>query len=110
ADRWQILVEIYEALVRAEPRDAESVDNLVRAHFTLVRLEPHRYASYHRLFEVYVAKRELDKAFCVARTLVFVKQANAQEAALFNRYPQPEFRKIRQRLGEELLRRSVFHA
>src|SRR5690606_18422568 len=27
-----------------------------------------------------------------------------------NRYPQPEFRKIRQRLGEELLQRCVFHA
>ncbi|HEY8377226.1 MAG TPA: tetratricopeptide repeat protein [Nannocystis sp.] len=106
-DRWQILIELYEALVRAEPR--EFVDSLVRAHFTMVRLDPSRYGSYHRLFEIYVAKRELDKAFCVARTLVFLKQANAQESALYGRYPQPEFRKIRQRLGEEVLRRCVFH-
>lgn len=108
ADRWQILVELYEALVRNNSR--EFVDNLIRAHFTLVRLEPHRYASYHRLFEIYVAKRELDKAFCVARTLVFVKQANPQETTLYNRYPQPEHRRIKQRLGEDLLRRCVFHA
>lgn len=108
ADRWQILVELYEALVRNNNR--EFVDDLIRAHFTLVRLEPHRYASYHRLFEIYVARRELDKAFCVARTLVFVKQANAQETALYNRYPQPEFRRIKQRLAEELLRRCVLPA
>ncbi|MBZ5715135.1 serine/threonine-protein kinase [Nannocystis pusilla] len=108
ADRWQILVELYEALLRNNAR--EFTDNLIRAHYTLVRLEPHRYASYHRLFEIYVARRELDKAFCVARTLVFVKQANAQETTLYNRYPQPEFRRIKQRLGEDLLRRCVFHA
>lgn len=107
-DRWQILVELYEALVRTEPR--EFADSLIRVHFTMVRLEPSRYASYHRLFEIYVARRELDKAFCIARTLVFLKQANAQETALHGRYPQPEFRRIRQRLGEEVLRRCVFHA
>lgn len=107
ADRWQILIELYEALVRTDPR--EFVDSLVRAHFTAVRIEPHRYASYHRLFEIYVAKRELDKAFCVARTLVFLKQANAQETTLHSRYPQPEHRRIRQRLSEDVLRRCVFH-
>lgn len=107
ADRWQILVELYEALVRSDPR--EFADPLVRSHFTLIRIEPHRYTSYHRLFEIYVARRELDKAFCVARTLVFVKQANAQETTFYNRYPQPEFRKIRQRLAEDVLRRCVFH-
>ncbi|PCC68276.1 Serine/threonine protein kinase [Nannocystis exedens] len=109
ADRWQILVELYEALIRNN-NAREFTDPLVRAHFTLLRLEPHRYASYHRLFEIYVARRELDKAFCVARTLVFVKQANAQETTFYNRYPQPEFRRIKQRLGEDLLRRCVFHA
>lgn len=107
ADRYQILVELYEMLVRGDPR--AFTDSLVRTHFTLLRLEPHRYASYHRLFEVYLQRRELDKAFCVARTLVFLKQASAQESALYNRYPQPEFRKIRQRLGEDVLRRCVFH-
>lgn len=107
ADRWQMLVELYEALARTDAR--EFTDALVRAHFTLIRIEPHRYTSYHRLFEIYLGRRELDKAFCVARTLVFVKQANAQETALFNRYPQPEFRRIRQRLSEDVLRRCVFH-
>lgn len=106
-DRYLLLAELYEMLARGEPR--EFSEHLVRTHFTLLRLEPSRYASYHRLFEIYLARRELDKAFCVARTLVFLKQANQQEAALHGRYPQPEFRKIRQRLSEEVLRRSVFH-
>ncbi|MDC0716112.1 serine/threonine-protein kinase [Nannocystis bainbridge] len=108
-DRWQILVELYEALVRNN-NAREFGEPLIRAHFTLLRLEPHRYVSYHRLFDIYVARRELDKAFCVARTLVFLKQATAQETTLYHRYPQPEFRRIKQRLGEELLRRCVFHA
>ncbi len=106
-DRYQQLAELYEMLVRGDPR--EFTDALIRTHFTLVRLEPSRYTSYHRLFEIYLARRELDKAFCVARTLVFLKQANAQESALFGRYPQPEFRKIRQRLSEDVLRKCVFH-
>ncbi len=107
-DRYVLLAELYEMLLRVEPR--EFTESLIRTHFTLVRLEPYRYASYHRLFEIYLARRELDKAFCVARTLVFLKQANQQEATLHSRYPQPEFRKIRQRLGEDVLRRHVFHA
>ena len=106
-DRVQQLAELYEMLTRNDPR--EFTEALIRTHFMLVRLEPSRYTSYHRLFEIYLARREIDKAFCVARTLVFLKQANAQESALFGRYPQPEFRKIRQRLSEEVLRRSVFH-
>jgi hypothetical protein len=106
-DRYVQLVELYEMLVRGDPR--EFTEHLVRTHFTLLRLEPSRYASYHRLFEIYLARRELDKAFCVARALVFLKQANQQENALHARYPQPEFRKIRQRLSEDVLRRHVFH-
>lgn len=106
-DRYLLLAELYEMLVRSEPR--EFTDHLVRTHFTLLRLEPSRYASYHRLFDIYLARRELDKAFCVARTLVFLKQANQQETTLFNRYPQPEFRKIKQKLGEDVLRKHVFH-
>jgi tetratricopeptide (TPR) repeat protein/tRNA A-37 threonylcarbamoyl transferase component Bud32 len=107
-DRYTLLAELYEMLARGEPR--EFTDHLVRTHFTLLGLEPSRFASYHRLFEIYLARRELDKAFCVARTLVFLKQANQQETTLHGRYPQPEFRKIRQRLSEEVLRKSVFHA
>ena len=106
-DRYLLLAELYEMLVRQDPR--EFTDHLIRTHFTLLRLEPSRFASYHRLFDIYLAKRELDKAFCVARTLVFLKQANQQETALYSRYPQPEFRKIKQKLSEEVLRRHVFH-
>lgn len=107
-DRYLLLAELYEMLVRDDPR--EFTEHLVRTHFILLRLEPSRFASYHRLFDLYLARRELDKAFCVARTLVFLKQANAQETSLVNRYPQPEFRRIKQRLGEDVLRRHVFHA
>ena len=106
-DRYLLLAELYEMLARNDPR--EFTDPLIRTHFTLLRLDASRYASYHRLFEIYLARRELDKAFCVARTLVFLKQANPQENGLYARYPQPEFRKIKQRLSEEVLRRSVFH-
>jgi len=106
-DRYLLLAELYEMLVRDNPR--EFADHLVRTHFTLLRLEPSRYASYHRLFDIYLARRELDKAFCVARTLTFLKQASAQQTTLVNRYPQPEFRRIKQRLGEDVLRKHVFH-
>jgi hypothetical protein len=81
----------------------------VKEHQILIAQEPFRYVSYHALFNIYSKSKQVDKAFCVARTLVFLKQATPEEQAVYEKYNVGEFQQARQRLSEETLRRHVFH-
>ncbi|MCB9569168.1 MAG: tetratricopeptide repeat protein [Myxococcales bacterium] len=107
-DRHYMLAELYERLLQDHP--TEYVNQAVNQHQILIAREPFRYESYHALFNIYSRSQQVDKAFCVARTLAFLKQANNEETAIFNRYNTADFTQARQRLSEETLRRHVFPA
>ncbi|MBK8260921.1 MAG: tetratricopeptide repeat protein [Nannocystis sp.] len=107
-DRHYMLAELYERLLEEHPNDY--VAQAVEQHQILISREPFRYESYHALFKIYNRSQQMDKAFCVARTLVFLKQANKEEQAVYDRYQSPDFVQARQRLSEEVLRRHVFPA
>ncbi|HRI06204.1 MAG TPA: tetratricopeptide repeat protein [Nannocystaceae bacterium] len=107
-DRHYMLAELYERLLEDHPNDY--VNQAVEQHQILIAREPFRYESYHALFNIYNRSKQMDKAFCVARTLVFLKQAKPEEQAVFDRYNTAEFVQARQRLSEETLRRHVFPA
>ncbi|RMG99750.1 MAG: tetratricopeptide repeat protein [Deltaproteobacteria bacterium] len=106
-ERHIMLAELYETLMRDNP--AEFVDAAVRQHQVLIAHEPFRYASYHALFNIYQSAGQIDKAYCVAMVLNFLKKATPQEEAFFQQYHRQELVQARQRLGEEVLRRHVFH-
>jgi tetratricopeptide (TPR) repeat protein len=106
-ERHFLLAELYEALSVDNP--AEFAAQAVKEHQILIAQEPFRYLSYHALFNIYSKSKQIDKAFCVARTLAFLKQATPEEQALFEKYNVAEFQQARQRLSEETLRRHVFH-
>ncbi|HEY8379115.1 MAG TPA: tetratricopeptide repeat protein, partial [Nannocystis sp.] len=106
-ERHFLLAELYEALMQDNPQ--EYAGQAVKEHQILIAQEPYRYESYHALFNIYRRSSQLDKAFCVARTLVFLKQATPEEQQIYEKYYTPEFRQARQRLSEEVLRRNVFH-
>ena len=106
-ERHIMLAELYETLMRDNP--AEFVDSAVRQHQVLIAHEPFRYASYHALFNIYVSAGQIDKAYCVAMVLNFLKKANAQEEAFFQKHHRQDLVQARQRLGEDVLRRHVFH-
>ena len=106
--RQVMLCELLEALARGDW--ATYGERLIRCHNALIRLDPSHYASYHRLFEMYKAGGLHDKAFCVARTLVFLKQATADEQALFGRFPAASARRARGRIADDLIRRCVLPA
>ncbi|MCA9715810.1 MAG: hypothetical protein KC468_14120, partial [Myxococcales bacterium] len=105
-DRHFMLAELYETLI--EEGRQEFVQHAVREHGILLTREPYRFPSYHALFNIYSRSKQIDKAFCVARTLVFLKQATEAEQALYQQYNSDDFQQARQRLSEETLRRHVF--
>jgi hypothetical protein len=91
----------------AAPRAAKADGS--EAHRTWLAEEPFAYDGWHARFSHYRRQDQLDAAFCVARALVFLEQANADEVQLHEKFHRPEFRQARQRLGEDVLRRHVFH-
>ncbi|HEY1088692.1 MAG TPA: Adventurous gliding motility protein K, partial [Archangium sp.] len=73
---WVALAELYQ-------RDSASTALAIEAHRNIVRLDPTRADSLHALFRMWESLRQLDKAFCAAALLVFLKQANETESAFY---------------------------
>ncbi len=74
---WVAIAELYS-------RDSASTALAIEAHRNIVRLDPTRAESLHALFRMWESLRQIDKAFCAASLLVFLKQANDIEAAFFS--------------------------
>ncbi len=106
-DRHMKMAELYERLMEVNPK--QYVDAAVREHQILIANEPFRYESYHALFQIYTAASEVDKAFCVASVLNFLKKATDDEANYVERHKRGDFVMARQRLSEDTLRKHVFH-
>ena len=73
---WSALAELYG-------KDSASTALAIEAHRNIIRLDPTRVDSLHSLFRMWEALRQVDKAFCAASLLVFLKQANDTEAAFY---------------------------
>jgi len=106
-ERHVKMAELYERLMDTDPQ--EFVDASVREHQILIANEPFRFDSYHALFKIYVRAAQVDKAFCVASVLSFLKKATHDEETYVNQHRRPEFTMARARLSEDTLRRHVFH-
>jgi len=106
-DRHIKMAELYEWLLEDSP--TEYVEAAVREHQILIANEPFRYESYHALFTIYSNAGQVDKGFCVASVLNFLKKATPEEEAFFDRYRRSDFQMARQRMSEDTLRRHVFH-
>src|SRR5207237_8904526 len=63
----------------------------VESHRQLLRLDPLRVESWHTLFRIWESHRQLDKAFCAAGVLGFLRRTNDVEGAFYteakNRLP-----------------------
>ncbi len=103
--RQLMVTELYGVLTQEDP--AKYTDSLIRSHNKLIRLNPAHTPSYHQLYNIYRQHNEVDKAYCVARTLLFLKQATDEETAFFHSGPPAVFRQARVRLSEDTLRRTV---
>lgn len=74
----------HAALAELFSRDTTSISMAIETHRTLLRLEPARVESLRSLFRMWESLKQLDKAFCAASLLVFLKAANEVELAFYN--------------------------
>ncbi len=88
-------VPAHVALAELFTRDPSSISMAIETHRALLRLDPTRIESLRALFRMWESLKQLDKAFCAAGVLVFLRASNEIEGAFFaegrNRLPS-EFR------------------
>ncbi len=79
AQEHQILAEIYAKL-------PNKVGDAIAEFEFLLRQDPQRPDSYHSLYKLYFDNREYDKAWCVARTLTFLRAADTDQTNFYEQY------------------------
>jgi tetratricopeptide (TPR) repeat protein len=72
------------ALADLFTRDPSMLAMAIEAHRTLLKLDPTRVESLHTLFRLWESLRQLDKAFCAAAVLSFLKSATDVEQAFYS--------------------------
>jgi golgin subfamily B member 1 len=75
----RILAEIYSSLPSKFSEAVAEVSYLIRQ-------DPMGSDAYQTLYKLYFDAREYDKAWCVARTLAFLKQADATQLSFYEQY------------------------
>jgi len=102
-ERHEQLAELY--LEVGEPRRQDAIEELQY----LVQADPDRVELYRALSNLYREEGELDKAFCLAQALVFLKAASADEVALYQKARPPQLMLSKRRLTEELWQKAILH-
>lgn len=95
AARARRLAELYASVGRVQP--AETSERAAK----LVEVDPTNPDAYRALGRTSLEAGRVDEAWCVARALVFLKQANSQETALYRQYQAHEVRKAPGILDED---------
>lgn len=71
------------ALAGLYARDTTSVPMAIEEHRQILRQDPTRVDSLHALFKLWEGLKQLDKAFCAASVLHFLRSANEAEVAFY---------------------------
>jgi tetratricopeptide (TPR) repeat protein len=71
------------ALAGLYARDTPSVPMAIEEHRQILRQDPTRVDSLHALFKLWEGQKQLDKAFCAASVLHFLRSANEVEVAFY---------------------------
>ena len=99
--RLETLAHIYE-LVGPDARD-----RAIAAHQRLIAHDPHRTDSYLALAKLFGEGHEIDKQWCVASTLWYLKKTNPALDELFRRFRPPQVKPVRQAFSNETWGRVV---
>jgi tetratricopeptide (TPR) repeat protein len=88
---WRQVLELdpanttaHGALAELYSRDSGSIALAIESHRNLLKFEPTRVESLRALFRMWESLRQLDKAFCAASLLAFLKVGNDVENNFFN--------------------------
>jgi golgin subfamily B member 1 len=101
--RHEQLAELY--LEVGESRRQDAIEELQY----LVQADPDRVELYRALSNLYREEGELDKAYCLAQALVFLKAASPDEAMLYQKVRPPKLVVAKRRLTEELWQKAILH-
>lgn len=84
-------ISAHVALADLFTKDPAAHAMAVESHRALLKLDPMRVESWHTLFRIWESHRQLDKAFCAAGVLGFLRRTNDVEGAFLtegkNRLP-----------------------
>ena len=103
-ERHEQLVELY--LEAGEARRQDAIDELQ----LLVQADPDRVELYRALSNLYREENEVDKAFCLAQALVFLRAASGEESELYKRMRPAQLVAAKRRLTEDVWQKAILHA
>ncbi|HEX7699904.1 MAG TPA: tetratricopeptide repeat protein, partial [Kofleriaceae bacterium] len=83
-ERASVLAELYTLVGRKQP------EQVVERAAKLVEADPDQPDAYRAVGRASLAAGRIDEAWCVARALVFLKKANADELALYQKHAAHE--------------------
>jgi tetratricopeptide (TPR) repeat protein len=93
--RGRVLAELYAKTRTKRPQQASE------KAAKLVEVDPMNADVYRALGRSSLGAGRVDEAWCVARALVFLKQANKEETGLYHKYQRHETRKAKGLLDED---------
>ncbi|HWM87089.1 MAG TPA: tetratricopeptide repeat protein, partial [Kofleriaceae bacterium] len=102
--RREQLVDLY--LEAGEARRQDAIDELQY----LVQADPDRVELYRALSSLYREEGEVDKSFCLAQALVFLRAAGREEVELYERMRPADLVVSKRRLTEDLWQKAILHA
>jgi tetratricopeptide (TPR) repeat protein len=117
-----LAMEAYEAAAALAPDDLQRVETLahvydmigpdareraIATHQRLIAHDPHRTDSYLALAKLFGETGELDKQWCVAATLSYLKKITPPLDELFRRLRPPQVRPPRHPLSPEAWQRTL---
>jgi tetratricopeptide (TPR) repeat protein len=87
------------ALAELYARDTTSVPMAIEEHRQILRQDPTRVDSVHALFKLWEGMKQLDKAFCAASVLQFMRSTNEVEMAFYTEARTRLAQEVREPLG-----------
>jgi tetratricopeptide (TPR) repeat protein len=104
--RHQILAELYQV------QGPECFDKAIREYRLLITraTDPKDMVpALKTLRRLYAELGKYDQVWCVASTLAFLKQADAEEMRFFEQYRSKGLARVKSRLTEENWQKQIFH-
>ena len=104
--RHQILAELYQV------QGPECYDKSIREYRVLMARAKdvkEMVPALRTLRRMYAELGKYDQVWCVAATLSFLKQADAEEVRFFEQYRSKGLARVKARLSEENWQRQIFH-
>lgn len=101
-------IKVREDLARLSEMQGDT-EQAIEQHRSLIADSPFSVDSYHALRRIYEARGQADRTLCLAATLGFLDEADADERALLNEHRHALPIPVGRRMNEALYNRHLLH-